>query len=399
MERKNVNIYLTTAILATILMFSVTIQPIITINSSEYKTSQVSTTIYVDPPTLVEPSSASFTVGISIENVTGLYAWQARLKWDPQLLDFVDVTEGDFLETGNLLTGYILMNQSEGWIFVFGVSPVRAGVNGSGTLAKVTFRGASPGECVLDLYNTKLFNSAGDGVPTPPYLGDADGSLRVDIIDKGLVDVAFGTSEGDPRYKPNADFNKDGCVDLFDLFCVMFNWGKEYPVEGGTASKPVEIAHETHDGYVTILPFYAVTWKWLDFDENPVWLTVNVTVSSSYPIENFSFNRSLGQISFNFTSATSEFCNVTIPKLLMDGAFKVLINDTQVASILTWNKTHTFIYFTYDQGLQNVAIEGEIVTRIRSMDLLYLVDVNADGIVDVIDLATVSKRYNWEEDR
>jgi len=142
----------------------------------------------------------------------------------------------------------------------------------------------------------------------------------------------------------------------------------------------------------------SVTWKWLNAMGNPVWLTANVTVSSSYPIENFNFNRTLGQISFNITSVTSGLCNVTVPKLLMDGAFKVLINDTLVPSILTWNKTHTFVYFTYDQGTHNIKIIGEIVTRIRGPDLLTLTDVNGDGIVNIVDIVVVALRFDWEED-
>lgn len=82
----------------------------------------------------------------------------------------------------------------------------------------------------------------------------------------------------------------------------------------------------------------------------------------------------------------------------MDGAFKVLINDTLVASILTWNQTHTFIYFTHAQGIHNAKIMGEIVTRIRLIDLKYLIDVNGDGIINTLDIASVTRRHGWKED-
>jgi hypothetical protein len=87
----------------------------------------------------------------------------------------------------------------------------------------------------------------------------------------------------------------------------------------------------------------------------------------------------------------------------MDGAFKVLINGTETASILTWNKTHTFVYFTYDQGLQNVAIVGEIVTRIRNIkgrtNEFPITDVTGDGIVNILDFAALAVCNNWNEDR
>jgi hypothetical protein len=355
-----------------------------------------STTIYVDPSTLTAPYSENFTVDIKIEDVTDLFGWQAWLKWDPQLLDVVTSTEGDFLKTGGSTSWLPKMNQSEGWILVCSTFTGQSipGVSGSGTLANITFHGASLGECVLDLYDTKLFNSTPVSVSTPPYLGEANGDMKVDAKDLSAVGHAWGTSVGEPRYDPSADFNNDGFVDLFDILCTILNFGRTYP---GDAAQPVEITHEVQDGYVAV--YGSVAWKWLDFPGgNPVWLTANVTVSSSYPMENFSFSRPLGQISFNFTSATPGFCNITVPKLLMDGAFKVLINDTLVASTLTWNQTHTFIYFTHDQGTYNVAIVGEIVTRIRSVDLLTVADVNGDGEINIMDIAAVARRYGWKED-
>lgn len=228
-----------------------------------------STTIYVDPPTLTAPSSENFTVDINIEDVTDLFGWQAWLKWDPQLLDVVNATEGSFLKTSGTTSWIDGMNQSEGWIPIMCTfsDPSLPGVSGNGTLANVKFHGAGPGECVLDLYETKLFNSAPVSVSAPPYLGDVDGDLLVKMRDLAEVYKAFGASEEYPSYNPNADFNNDGFVDLFDLLCVVFNFGRVYPVEGGNALEPVEITHGVHDGYITLYArtAYSVTWKWLDF--------------------------------------------------------------------------------------------------------------------------------------
>lgn len=161
------------------------------------------------------------------------------------------------------------------------------------------------------------------------------------------------------------------------------------------------IAHTVVDGNVMIglvRQCFSVTWKWLDEKKNPVWLSANVTSSSDHPIENLNFTRSLGQINFKITSALPGFCNVTVPKLLMDGAFKVFINDTQVQCMLTWNTSHTFVYFTYSTGTHNVEIIGEIVTRVRGPDLLSIADVNGDGIIDIVDIVIVALRFGWEED-
>lgn len=360
-----------------------------------------STKIYVNPPTMIAPPSEDFVIDIEVENVTDLFGWQAKLKWDPWLLSYQNATEGDFLKTGGN-TGWNIetRNATEGWIlgFSFITGSVSASVSGSGTLGRFAFRGTSIGECTLELSNTKTFSQP-DLVPTPPYLGDANGDMRVDVKDLFTVAKAFLKSVGDPGYNPNADFNSDGTLDLFDLLCAGLNNGHKYP-DDVYAWKPVVTTHEVHDGYVTIYSpaNFPVTWKWLDYYENQVWLTANVTVSSSGSINNFDFNRSLEQISFNLTSATPGSCNVSVPKLLMDGAFKVLINDTLVASTLTWNKTHTFIYFTHEQGTHSVAIIGEIVTRIRAPDLLTMVDINGDGEVNILDITAIAVRNGWKED-
>jgi hypothetical protein len=84
--------------------------------------------------------------------------------------------------------------------------------------------------------------------------------MKVDTRDLYAVGRILGTSVGDPRYDPSADFNNDGFVDLFDLSCATLNFGRSYP---GDARQPVEITHEVQDGYVAV--YGSVAWKWLDY--------------------------------------------------------------------------------------------------------------------------------------
>jgi len=87
--------------------------------------------------------------------------------------------------------------------------------------------------------------------------------------------------------------------------------------------------------------------------------TYNVTTFSNSTLKEFNFNQTLRQISFSVNGPPGTgFCNVTIPKSLLDGAFVVRSEDTPIPSILTWNKTHTSIYFTYSSGTQNIKIIG-----------------------------------------
>jgi len=287
-----------------------------------------------------------FTVDILI-NVTdppgtgtGLYGFSYKLKWNSTVLEAVEIqTHTDNVPAGDLLPG---------WTSVYvaaNATGTRAGEEWHSYAVSATGGVAFRGVASLCTYKFKVQYQP--AYPAPYLLG------TLDIYDNILVD--------------------------------------------DTATP---IPHTTGDGMycVRARTQFPVTWKWLDYSGNPVWLTANVNVSSTIPVVNFSFNRSLGQISFNMTAITPGYCNVSIPKLLMDGAFRVLINDTQVPSILTWNKTHTFIYFTYSQGTHDIKIIGEIATRIRGPDLLAVADVNGDGIVNIVDIVVVALRFHWEED-
>jgi hypothetical protein len=207
---------------------------------------------YIDPLRTVAAPLEYFIVDMKIDNAIKLFGWQARLKWDPRILDTVNITEGDFLKTAGRTSMEFIKNEAEGWAFVWGhLDQGVNGVNGTGTLLKLAFHSIKTGECVLYLYDTKLFNSEPDLKSTPPNLGDTNNDGMVDAPDANSAAKAFGASVTDPRYNPNADFNADRLVDLFDLLCVTFNFGRRYP-DAKKALRPVEISHVAENGYITI---------------------------------------------------------------------------------------------------------------------------------------------------
>jgi len=118
------------------------------------------TTVYVYPSSTTVTLSQTFFVDIRISAVSDLYGWEFKLKWDPNLLDVVDVTEGPFLKQGGSTFFTRTINNTIGYILVdctlLGSVP---GVSGNGTLASVKFYAEKEGSSVLDLYDTKLVNS------------------------------------------------------------------------------------------------------------------------------------------------------------------------------------------------------------------------------------------------
>ncbi len=97
--------------------------------------------------------------------------------------------------------------------------------------------------------------------------------------------------------------------------------------------------------------------------------TFHVITKSNSTVSNFEFIRADKKLSFNVTqpNATVGFCNVTIPKDLLNAPldqWTVLVNDAPVIPpelLATENDTHTFIYFTYTLSTRMVEIIGATV--------------------------------------
>lgn len=92
--------------------------------------------------------------------------------------------------------------------------------------------------------------------------------------------------------------------------------------------------------------------------------TYHVAITTNSTVSDFNFSQEQTQISFNVTGTdgTIGFCNVTIPSILLEGPYTVLIGDSSPLTLIeTSNSTHTFLYFTYSHSEQTVKIVGSSV--------------------------------------
>lgn len=142
------------------------------------------TTVYVYPSSTTVTPTQTFFVDIRISAVSDLYGWEFKLKWDPDLLDVVDVTEGPFLKQSGSTFFTKTINNTVGYILVdctlLGNVP---GVSGDGTLAYVKFYAEREGSSVLDLYDTKLVNSLEQPIA---HLAN-DGSVTISKSVGGII--------------------------------------------------------------------------------------------------------------------------------------------------------------------------------------------------------------------
>jgi len=127
------------------------------------------TRVNVVPSTDVAVAGQLFTTNITVSNVTDLYLWAFSVSWNAATLDLIDVTEGEFLQSGGSTTGVLVkeINQTGGYMkeatcSLLGSVP---GVNGNGTLATITFEATAVGSSPLDIYFCDLLDSHGESIP------------------------------------------------------------------------------------------------------------------------------------------------------------------------------------------------------------------------------------------
>lgn len=86
------------------------------------------------------------------------------------------------------------------------------------------------------------------------------------------------------------------------------------------------------------------------------------TISNS-TVSHLQFDKTAKMLKFNVTTTnnTIGFCRITIPKVLVDWPYIIMIDHEQInATILpTSNCTHTFLYFTYNHTIREVKITSK----------------------------------------
>ena len=179
-----------------------------------------------------------------------LVGWQADLVFNPDVLEAVAVSEGDFLmseDSEPQFSGGTIDNET-GKITSIHALRLGGGVSGKGTLCSVSFNVIGPGECLLTLENFEAGSRSGEipslppeylitveGEPTrPPWDVNKDG--EIDILD--LVQVAQFLNS-DASANPEADVNGDGIIDIADLTTVAQKFGES------TASAPTFVAMDS----------------------------------------------------------------------------------------------------------------------------------------------------------
>lgn len=124
--------------------------------------SSSTTIVYIDPEKIELLVGKTFTIEIKISNAEKIYGWEFRLKWNSNLLNMIEVVEGDFLKkrSGTFFTTNT-SKAKDGLLIVdctlLGNVP---GIDGNGTLATIKFYAKVQGKCFLELEKTILVDES-----------------------------------------------------------------------------------------------------------------------------------------------------------------------------------------------------------------------------------------------
>ena len=195
----------------------------------------------------------AFTVHVNAEKVTDLAGWQFDLTFDPDVLEAVEVNEGDFLKKGDGNTFFQrgVIDNTVGKIAGLSSALIsKNGGTGTGNLLSVVFSAKAEGNSELALRNFQLGSTTGEVIPAgmrdliitvasqPLWDVNADG--QVSILDLILVAQHMGAAASATS---KVDVNRDGVVSILDLILVAQHMGEST----GSAS-PSILSMDSRDG-------------------------------------------------------------------------------------------------------------------------------------------------------
>jgi hypothetical protein len=200
-----------------------------------------------DPQDSYVAVGQTFTVNVSIVDVSNLTAWMFTVYFRNSVLNCVNASEGPFLSAvaGPYGTTFIkrinnTFSSTYGAVDV-GCSLLGSNVSasGSGVLATVEFEAMSRGNTLLHLTNIELddnsfppqiipYNSVDGMVYVSGGLipGDLNVDGYVNAKDAVILGTAFGSRPSDPNWNSNADINGDGIVNAKDAVILGTHFGQ-----------------------------------------------------------------------------------------------------------------------------------------------------------------------------
>ncbi len=134
----------------------------------------------------------TFTLHLNAENITDLARWQCGIEFDPNVLEAVEVVEGDFLKEGGATTFFLESTIDNTSGKITGLDAVRLsrdGVSGTGRLLSVTFIAKGIGTTQVTLAN--LYAGSSKSVAIPLNIPE----IEITVSDVGSARLYFSIDD------------------------------------------------------------------------------------------------------------------------------------------------------------------------------------------------------------
>ena len=145
----------------------------------------------------------TFTLHLNAENVTDLAGWQCNIVFDLNVLEAVEVSEGDFLKAGGATPFFqsSTIDNTAGKITKLSAARFSGGVSGTGRLLSVTFMAKTIGDAQVTL--TNLYAGSSDLTTIPLSIPE----ITITVADKPMsIPEIMITVEDKPT--PDVDSTK-----------------------------------------------------------------------------------------------------------------------------------------------------------------------------------------------
>jgi len=118
------------------------------------------------PPALNQAVGSTFQVAVMVGNGRDIFSVPMQVKFNPAVLQLVNVDSGDFLRRDNQLVSTSHRDDGAGLVAIATERPPNAtGVNGQGSVCLLTFKAVAAGDSELTLVKVGARNSAGANLP------------------------------------------------------------------------------------------------------------------------------------------------------------------------------------------------------------------------------------------
>jgi parallel beta-helix repeat protein len=224
--------------------------------------------------------------------------------------------------------------------------------------------------------NIAYNNVTGNGMAGIGISSDGKGTLEKNLVQgndliNNTCGVQLGDTSGNKCYHNNFVNNTTQASVQVSIGSVSYGnvWDNGYPSGGnywsdynGTDLLSGPLQNETGaDGIGDSMynrDHYPLMGMFSDFNATPEY---HVQIICNSTISGFQFNGTA--ISFDVTgnNGTTGFCRIRIPTSLMNGAYNVFVNGTEVSyrMLSSSNETYGYLYFAYTHSTQEVIIIPE----------------------------------------